>query len=66
MRCLGTIPNSNQIAILASKEDIENKIQALNFYESQKYKNYVDEDFIWSLAKVRGVQIKEKYAEALK
>lgn len=50
--------------IKISKIDIENKIKALNFYESQKHKNYVDEDFIWSLAKVRGVQIKEKYAES--
>ncbi|TLP37784.1 PIG-L deacetylase family protein [Arcobacter arenosus] len=50
--------------IKVEKEDIENKIKALDFYKSQKCKNYVDEDFIWSLAKVRGVQIKEKYAEA--
>lgn len=50
--------------IKVTEEDIENKIKALNIYESQKYKNYIDEDFIWSLAKVRGIQIKEKYAEA--
>lgn len=50
--------------IKVEKRDIENKIKALNFYESQKYKNYIDEDFIWSLAKIRGVQIKEQYAEA--
>lgn len=50
--------------IKVSEQDIEAKIKALDFYKSQKYKNYVDEHFIWSLAKVRGVQIKEKYAEA--
>lgn len=50
--------------IKVNAKDIENKIKALNFYESQKYKNYIDEDFIWSLAKIRGVQIQEKYAEA--
>lgn len=50
--------------IKVDEKDIKNKIDALSLYESQKYKNYVDEDFIWSLAKVRGIQIKEKYAEA--
>jgi N-acetylglucosamine malate deacetylase 1 len=46
------------------KRHLENKINALKSYESQKGKDYISEDFIKSLAKTRGVQIGAKYAEA--
>jgi hypothetical protein len=36
----------------------------LRFYKSQDFRSYNSEDFILSLAKVRGMQIKEKFAEA--
>ncbi len=44
--------------------NIKKKIQALRIYKSQDSRDYNSEDFICSLAKVRGMQIREKYAEA--
>lgn len=43
---------------------LQNKINALKSYESQKGRNYISSDFIKSLATTRGVQIGAKYAEA--
>ena len=45
-------------------ENLQNKIDALKAYKSQSTKNYMQEDFIRSLAKVRGVQSNCEYAEA--
>jgi N-acetylglucosamine malate deacetylase 1 len=46
------------------KRHLDNKINSLKSYESQKRKDYISSDFIKSLAKTRGVQIGAKYAEA--
>ncbi|MFZ5919276.1 MAG: PIG-L deacetylase family protein [Chloroflexota bacterium] len=43
---------------------IERKILALQAYESQKHRSYLDSEFIWSLARTRGTQIEGRYAEA--
>lgn len=43
---------------------IEIKIKALMCYQSQRFRPYVNEDFIWGLARVRGVQGGAMYAEA--
>jgi LmbE family N-acetylglucosaminyl deacetylase len=40
------------------------KISALNAYESQKYRDYLNETFIRSLAVTRGVQIGVEFAES--
>jgi N-acetylglucosamine malate deacetylase 1 len=42
---------------------IQRKYQALQFYKSQEGRPYMSKDFIYSLAKVRGVQIGTEYAE---
>jgi LmbE family N-acetylglucosaminyl deacetylase len=42
---------------------IEAKVNAMQQYASQKFRKYVDQDFIFSLAKVRGVQFGVPYAE---
>lgn len=60
---------SNATAICAVDEShIKKKINALNQYKSQKAKGvgYLDDEFIYSMARVRGVQINKKYAEAFK
>jgi len=44
--------------------DIEKKVKAVKAYQSQSHRNYMNEDFIRSLAKVRGVQCNSEYAEA--
>lgn len=54
--------------IALEKQNVEDKITALNCYESQKkIRNYVTEDFITGLAHVRGVQMARpeiQFAEA--
>ena len=44
--------------------DIHIKVQSLRCYESQKHRPYITEEFIRSLALVRGMQAGCKYAEA--
>jgi len=44
---------------------VQKKIKALQCYESQKNRKYLNENFIRSLATTRGVQINVDYAEAL-
>ena len=60
--------NQNQFTstffIMLSKEHIDKKIKAIKVYQSQSHRNYMQEDFIRSLAKVRGVQCNSEYAEA--
>ena len=43
---------------------IKKKIDALRCYETQRYRSYLNEDFIRSLARTRGTQIEVEYAEA--
>ncbi|HUV60017.1 MAG TPA: PIG-L deacetylase family protein [Desulfatiglandales bacterium] len=50
--------------IILSEENINTKLNALGAYNSQKGKNYANEEFIRSLARARGVQIGSRYAEA--
>lgn len=42
---------------------IKKKTEALKAYKSQQHRFYATKDFIWSLARTRGVQIGAKYAE---
>lgn len=43
---------------------LNKKIEALRCYDSQSHRNYMNADFITSLARVRGVQAGCNYAEA--
>ena len=43
---------------------VDTKIRALKYYETQEGRDYMDPDFIRSLARIRGVQIGVEYAEA--
>ena len=47
-----------------NKEQIQKKCDSLKEYKSQASRDYMNEDFIFSLAKTRGVQIGVKYAES--
>ena len=47
-----------------SENEVNKKIEALQSYQSQSHRNYMQPDFIRSLAKVRGVQCNSDYAEA--
>lgn len=46
------------------KEFVEKKVEALMEYKSQQHRPYVNREFIFSLATVRGVQIGSEYAES--
>jgi LmbE family N-acetylglucosaminyl deacetylase len=50
--------------IKLDEANIKQKIAALNEYKSQSSRTYLNEDFIRSLARTRGVQIGTDYAEA--
>lgn len=52
-----------QAFIKLEKRYIERKIEALKAYKSQSHRFYATSDFIWSLARTRGVQIDSEYAE---
>ena len=46
------------------KRHIEKKVEALLCYKSQLHRSYINENFVYSLATVRGVQAGTQYAEA--
>lgn len=46
-----------------SPSNIDAKLRALKCYKSQQHKPYANDDFIKSLARVRGVQTGSEYAE---
>ena len=50
--------------IKLSQAHIESKFSSLQCYESQAGREYMSRDFIFSLAKTRGVQIGAEYAES--
>ena len=52
-----------QAFIRLEKRHVEKKIEALKAYKSQSHRFYATPEFIWSLARTRGVQINAKYAE---
>ena len=54
---------SNQCFVKLEKKHLEQKAKALDAYNSQKTRHYATEDFIYSLAKTRGVQVNSEYAE---
>ncbi len=47
-----------------SPADLDRKVSSLKAYQSQSHRNYMQEDFTRSLAKVRGVQCNAQFAEA--
>lgn len=49
--------------VVLNGEDVKKKIAALNCYMSQNFRNYVNSEFISSLAQVRGTQIGVEFAE---
>ena len=55
---------NTQCFIPLEKRHLEAKIEALKEYKSQGSRDYLSDEFILSLAKVRGVQVGCEYAEA--
>lgn len=55
---------NTQCFVKLEKHHIEAKVEALKEYESQGDRDYLSADFIFSLARARGVQAGCRYAEA--
>lgn len=55
---------STQSFFKLEEHHIHKKIEALACYATQKYRGYLDPDFIKGLARTRGVQINTDYSEA--
>lgn len=50
--------------ITLQKHHVQKKIDALHCYKTQQHRTYLNDEFIWGLAKTRGTQFENEYAEA--
>ena len=50
--------------VILERKHIQAKCNALKEYKSQGVRDYMSEEFIFALAKTRGVQIGTKFAES--
>lgn len=55
---------NTQCFVKLNKDNMNIKVKALKEYKSQGKRDYLSDDFIYSLARARGVQIGCEYAEA--
>lgn len=55
---------NTQCFVKLQQRHVKAKVKALKMYESQGFRDYLSEEFIFSLARTRGVQVGCKYAEA--
>jgi len=56
---------SSVFFISLEEKHVEKKVEALQAYKSQTHRNYMQPEFIRSLAKIRGLQIGVDFAEAM-
>lgn len=54
---------NTQCFVKLDDKHIRSKVEALKEYKSQNFRDYISEEFIFALAKTRGVQIGTKWAE---
>jgi LmbE family N-acetylglucosaminyl deacetylase len=54
---------SNMYVTLEERH-LQKKIDTLKFYETQKFRQYSNEEYLRALMKIKGLQINEKYAES--
>ena len=55
---------SSQVFVTLQKKHLDKKVEAISCYQSQRHRNYANEEIIRGLARVRGVQVNCEYAEA--
>lgn len=55
---------NTQCFVKLERSQIQKKCNALKEYKSQQHRDYMSEEFIFSLARTRGVQIGSTFAEA--
>lgn len=61
---MNTITFQHACFVRLEEPHLQAKIDSIMCYESQAFRNYRNEEFLRGLARVRGVQINAKYAEA--
>jgi len=59
-----TVKFTTTAFFILEEKQVQKKCRAMDFYETQKFRTYVDDQFLKGLARVRGAQIATKYAEA--
>lgn len=59
-----TLDFSYQAYVCVEERHVERKVAALACYESQQHRNYANADYIWNLARTRGINIGRELAEA--
>ena len=55
---------SYQAYVALEPRHVERKVAALARYESQQHRNYANPEYIWNLARARGINVSREYAEA--
>ncbi len=53
----------HQIYVPVEERHVEAKVAALRCYESQQHRNYANEEYVWNLAKTRGLDVNRRFAE---
>jgi len=53
----------HQVYVPVDEDHVQAKVRALQCYESQSHRNYANEDYIWNLARTRGININRPFAE---
>jgi LmbE family N-acetylglucosaminyl deacetylase len=53
-----------QAYVALDEPHVERKVAALGRYASQQHRNYANPDYIWNLARTRGINVQREYAEA--
>ncbi len=59
-----TLDFSFQAFVALDPRHVERKVAALGRYASQQHRNYANADYIWNLARTRGINIGRELAEA--
>jgi LmbE family N-acetylglucosaminyl deacetylase len=54
----------SNLHVALEERHVKKKIEVLDIYQSQKHRYYSNEEFVMSLAKIRGIQIRTPFAEA--
>ena len=53
-----------QAYVSLEREHVERKVSALERYASQQHRNYANAEYIWNVARTRGINVGREYAEA--
>jgi LmbE family N-acetylglucosaminyl deacetylase len=59
-----TLNFNYQAYVALEQRHVERKVAALARYESQQHRNYANPEYIWNLARTRGINVGLEFAEA--